>query len=106
MTETDKLVLKIMRLAYLIHSAGIYCVFIDFSGHVDSLSIRFVASKDNYRDEMLRTEFYIGPRLSRYHDPVRFLSDKIAVLEAILEKHAIPVDLCEVEAVEIEEYTF
>jgi len=66
MEETDrtKLMIEIMALAYLVQVHTDYAVFIDYSGHVDSLAIKVVESADRYENEIVSTEFYV----KKYHD--------------------------------------
>ena len=64
MNGKQKLILEIMFLAYAVHEQTEYCVFINFSGHVDSLEIQICPSKDEYQTKIASTHFYT----KKYHN--------------------------------------
>ena len=55
--EVNKLVMEIMAAAYAIQVKTDYAVFIDFSGHVDTLTITIKKSAKEYKDLIAETEF-------------------------------------------------
>lgn len=58
-TDRNKLVIEIMALAYLVQVHTDYAVFINYSGHVDSLEISIRESAANYIKKITSTEFYV-----------------------------------------------
>ena len=56
--ERSSLIAEIMLLSYLVNSETDFCVFAEFSGHVDSFVVRIMKSKSLYNDEIAATEFY------------------------------------------------
>lgn len=50
--------LRIQSYLYDLHQSGKVCVFVDFMGHVDWLTIRIAASKDDYNSVLYRDDIY------------------------------------------------
>ena len=103
----EQLVITIMQLAYLVQTRTPYCVFINFSGHVNSLDIRICKSKGEWQIELLRSETTTEAiRLMRQGDPNASLNAKIKILKGILDTLEIPYEECEVEEIYSQEYSF
>ncbi len=49
--------IKISELIFNIHSQTILCSFLDFSGHVNKLSIRIAKTKEKYNIEILNEDW-------------------------------------------------
>lgn len=88
-------IMEIMNLAFLVHQETEYCVFIDWSGHVDQLSISIRESVANYQTKVCELEFYTYWKLNQKNIPYDDLKAKKLVLESILDTHDIPYDMCE-----------
>lgn len=56
--ERQLLIMEIMSLAFAVHESTEYCVFIDFSGHVNSLEISIRESVERYQNKVCDTEVY------------------------------------------------
>jgi len=93
-----------MRLAYLVNQNTDYCVFINFSGHVNRLSITIAESKKLYDHDVLTSEFstcYKSWRDKNALPLVAELRARAEVLERILTEGKVPFDDLNYE----EEYT-
>jgi len=92
-TERVKLIMEIFALAYLVHDQTDYCVFINFSGHVDSFEIDIRESAENYQNKVCETQFK-DRFLKLYHkdkeDHLNWLKSTRDVLKTILEDGEIP----------------
>jgi hypothetical protein len=108
MNEQDKLIIEIMQLGYLVQRYTKYCVFIDFSGHIDKLEINIRESKENWRTKVLDTEFYTEYEKLYKHekDPFAFLKAKRNILARIIREEEIPYEDCDVEQHVVNEYSF
>lgn len=107
MEERDKLILKIMHLAYLVHVETDYCVFIDFSGHVDSLQISIRESVAAWEVDVLETEFdtaFQDTCESGEHHV--YLKAKIQILEQILAGQEIAYENLDYEEMYSKKYYF
>lgn len=87
MNEKIKLTIELMALAFLVNEKTDYCVFIRFSGHIDSMEIEVAASKENYLNKVLRAEFDTAYKEWRKTDQplIANLKSRIAVLKQILK---------------------
>ena len=93
--EYLKLMAEISYLAVAVNEFTPYCVFLDFSGHVGSMSIEIAKSKEQYNERIASTEFY-----SKYHDAKSprkvvensFLMGKRDHLKSIMEEGEIPCE--------------
>lgn len=56
--ERGALIAEIMFLGYMVNSHTTYCVFVDFSGHVDSMSVEIAKSKNLFNEKIASTDFY------------------------------------------------
>lgn len=56
--ERAKLMAKLAYLSYVVNAETEYCVFLDYSGHVDHISIRICASKESYGNELASAEYW------------------------------------------------
>ena len=95
MDEETRLVIKIMHLAYLVNQYTNYCVFIHFSGHVNSLEITIAESKKLYMNRVLTSEFSTCYKAWRDKDArplIAELRERTELLERILTEHEIPFD--------------
>ena len=103
--EKDKLVMEIMCLAYAVQRNTDYGIFIDYSGHVDSLSIKICPTKEDYRTEIASTDFYID-KYENEGDGLGWLKTKRDHLKQILEDGEI--DFCDMdkEIIETVEHHF
>lgn len=91
MTERDQLILEIMALAYAVDRCTDYAVFIDYSGHVESLSIRVVQSKTNWQNEIVETEFKVTGEYI-LEDPESYYKRKRDFLMEIVEQNNVDLD--------------
>lgn len=104
LTEEQKIILDIMRLAYLVQELTEYCVFIRYSGHVDQLQIQICKSKIGWEETVMESEFATAYKSWRDkdEDPMKAeLLSRREVLEQILEDGSIDYDQ---EGVDFEEY--
>ena len=86
--------MEIMNLAYIVDQETEYCVFINFSGHVQGLEVEIRESKSNWSTKVAEMDFYAFWN-EKYKDiPYDDLKAKKLVLESILENHDIPYDMC------------
>ena len=111
MDEETRLVIRVLYLAYLVQRLTKFCVFIQFSGHVNQLEIDVRESKEHWQQEALRSEFqaaYDAQRSSLELMSIHLadLKSKVDVLERILTEQAIPFDDLESETETIEHFYF
>ena len=94
MTERDRLVLKLMHLAYLVHTLTDYCVFINFSGHVEHLDISVRKSKENWQTQLFFSEIVLAYHKYCVEDgpTTAELRAKIEILERIIQEGEIPFE--------------
>jgi len=107
MDEKTRLVLEVMQLAYLVQRYTEYCIFIRYSGHIDSLEIDIRKSRKEWDKEILKTE--ISKTYQEYYekrDLLRELKTKRDVLAKIINEQRIPYEDVNVEQYLVEEYTF
>lgn len=105
--ERERLIMEIMCLAFRFHQESGYCVFIDFSGHVDQLSISIRESQSNYQTNVADSSFYTVPfRHEESQDPNSWLKYKRNVLLVILEQGEIDTSMCEEVVTQIINYEF
>jgi hypothetical protein len=93
--ERGALIAEIMFLAYMVNSHTTYCVFADFSGHVDMMSIQIARSKDRYNDEIASTEFgtkYADKKQPWKVTPLGALKTKRDHLKHILDEGEINLE--------------
>ena len=91
--ERIKLVIEIMALAYLFQQKTSHCVFIDYSGHVDSLKIEIRESPENYNAELAECEFYTSGRYQEMNDdPNYWLKIKRDVIKKALDDRELPYE--------------
>lgn len=103
----EQIICDILQLAFLVQEHTDYCVFIRYSGHVNSLDVEICESKKNYAVKLLESEFYTnGVLLQKAGDPHPFLNAKKEILQRILNERSIPYELCDVERFEVEDYSF
>lgn len=82
-----KVVSEIMYLTVLVNLYTDYCVFLDYSGHVYSLSVSITPSKEDYNTILAEDEFRLKPFKSG--DGVAWLERKRDILVQILEGREI-----------------
>jgi hypothetical protein len=56
---------ELIGLAMKVQETTEYCVFIHFSGHVESIEIKITPSKKDYLTNLIETEFYTSPSKHR-----------------------------------------
>lgn len=99
--EEFKLLNKINALALLINNRTKYCVFVRYSGHVDTLEIRICESKKNYTDQVAESDIELYPPRWGYKTLVQRYEEVIETLEHFLKDDGVPYDyLHEVERIE------
>lgn len=107
MTKKQQLILKIMHLAYLVHETTKFCVFIEFSGHVNGLYVRIRESKKNWQVEVLGTEITESyMKHEKAGEALAYLTAKVEVLEHILREQEIPYEELDYEEEYVRHYTF
>jgi len=108
MNEKAKLTIELMALAFLVNEETDYCVFIRFSGHIDSMEIEVAASKENYLNKVLRAEFDTAYKEWRKTDQplIANLKSRIAVLKQILKDGAIDYSELEYQECTARDYFF
>lgn len=107
MEQTDKearLIMKAMNLAYLVQARTSYCVFINYSGHVDSLDISIRESREKYNNELAKSHIYGWESYYEHYkkyttkkDKNASIKAKIDLLKSILTNHEIDYSMCERE---------
>lgn len=75
-----KLMAEIGYLAYAVNAETDYCVFFEYSGHVDLIRIQICRSKERYSDELASSDHY-----SSDGSKEAWLKSKINHLKHILE---------------------
>lgn len=95
---------EIALLAAKINNETSFCVFFDYSGHVDLLRISIRESKKNFNKELIASEFNVvlptSPEEDSYYKvggynryiPLSEMRKKKALLVYILESREIPYD--------------
>ena len=90
-----KLACEIFALALLVNEETDYCVFVDFSGHVDSIEVRFAESKQNYNKKIFGTDVKTN-FLKRYEknkkDNLAYLKSQRDVMKRVLDEGEIPYE--------------
>ena len=87
--ERDRLVLEVMALAFAVDRMTDYAVFIDYSGHVESLTVKIVESKARWQNEIASTEFYITARAHTEAPSLTYLTAKRDHLRSIADTGGI-----------------
>lgn len=82
--EWNLLVLEIMMLGFAIDRHTPYCVFVDYSGHVENLRVEIRKSKEQYTVDVVLTEMYIEGEYAT-GDPLAYYKKKRDILKGILE---------------------
>jgi len=103
-TVRDDLVIRAMALAHMVNQYTNYCVFIHYSGHVQSIDIRICPSKKRFTETALSTEFYTAYK--ELSGPDAEIQASIDVLAKILKDGEIPFDDLEYTEQLVKEYTF
>ncbi len=107
MDEKQKMILRIMQLAYLVHELTEYCVFIRFSGHVHSLEIDIRESVENWERVVMETQMRLAYRKHRDKgEEFAYYKCKIDVLEQILKDGEVDLSELEYEDETIRSYYF
>jgi len=106
-TTRDDLVIRAMALAHMVNQYTNYCVFIHYSGHVQSLEIVIAQSKKEFSERVLQTEFYtIYKEFADKGNSEAEILAKIEILKRILQEREIPFDELTYSEELIREYTF
>lgn len=90
-----KLSCEIFVLALLINERTDYCVFLNYAGHVDSIDIRLMESKENYNERIFETEIktnFLKRHSEQSNDPLAFLKSQRDVMKYVLEENELPYD--------------
>lgn len=104
--ERQRLIIEIMGLAYLVQSNTDHAVFIDYSGHVDQLSIKIVESPDRWNEEIASSQFYTQRREKFGHEAMGGLKAKKDHLVSILEGCGVDTSMMEETVSYVYEYSF
>ncbi|MCU4900763.1 hypothetical protein OB975_25255 [Bacillus cereus] len=80
---TNDMILKIVSLALRVNTETEYCVFVDLSGHVGSVSVDISSSKKDYQEKIFYSDFMHYNELDSSEDDK--LRNVIYQLEFILE---------------------
>lgn len=108
--ERDKLIIECMALGYAVNRYTEYCTFVDFSGHVDSISIRICPNKNRFNDEIATSEFNIKGKYQNESgflmEPNKWLQMKRDMLREILETKSVPTEHMEYEVEHIRRHYF
>lgn len=99
--EKQKLIAEIIQLAMAINYQTDYCVFVDFSGHVNWLDIKIAESKENYNKQVCTSHIV----LKRDNAIERLTAAKSKLIE-ILETQDIETSDMDYEIKEIRHYIF
>jgi len=105
MDERDELILEIMALAYAVDQRTDYCVFCEFSGHVEMLSISVRESRARWQNEIAGTEFYVNGKFEP-DDNLKWLKSKRDHLRHILDTNDVDTGAMEQVVVQSVEYAF
>lgn len=96
--EEQILVVEILTLSFAVHCKTKYCVFIDFSGHVDSLEIHITPSQTDYNTRLLETECYTAykkidiEKKLPLESHIPWLEAKRDILLRVLEEESVNVE--------------
>lgn len=100
--QRDILRVRAFVYSYLINQYTDYCVFFDYSGHIDSIDIRIRKSKKEYDKDIcettIRTKYYEYQNEGRMD---AMLEAKVDVLKSILDTKEIPYELMEEQTIEV-----
>jgi hypothetical protein len=99
--EQEKLIAEITFLAMMVQSKTDYCVFVDFSGHVNQIVIDIRESKQNYQERICRAQTYLNREYSikRLHE----IKDQLV---EILETNKVDVSHMNYQIEEVYHYYF
>lgn len=97
--QIDIALTKLFYLSLLINRYSKRCVFFDMQGHVSTISLRIVESKENYNYMPIRTEISFDNSKtynwnSDSESRLRDINDKIDLLHSICIEDKIPYDWC------------
>ena len=104
--EWNALVLEIMMLGFAVDRHTPYCVFVDYSGHVESLSIEIRESAKNYTKEISTSEMYIEGKFIYDGDPLAHYKRKRDILKQILEDGKVDLSAFEEVRRTVIDYAF
>lgn len=104
--ERDALALEIISLAYAVDRMTRYAVFIDYSGHVERLSIKIVESKDRWESEVASTDFYARRRWRKEDGDIPYLEAKRDHLRHILDFNDVNLNAMEERVERVVSYAF
>lgn len=90
----QSLALRMMQLAYLVQTHTDFCVFIRFSGHVNTLDIEIAKSKEDWKTILFEAETMRLYQEQRKNSAPKLahLQTKIQLLEQILSDGEIPFE--------------
>lgn len=105
--ERQRLIVEVMTLAFAVHENTDYCIFIDFSGHVNSFSISIRESKERWQNKVCETE--LATVIGEYQsagDVDSYLKAAKDVLTQILKDGEIPYEMLTRHVDTVYHYTF
>lgn len=107
MNKQSKLIAEIFLLAMRVQSETNYCVFIDYSGHVETMKIRIRRSKKKYHDTVAECEFNtVVKEYSSEENTIKRMECVKETLLEILENKEVDVSNLDYEVEEIRHYYF
>lgn len=83
------LVGEIQALSYMVNAFTNYCVFVNFSGHVNSIQVRIAESKENYHENLANTDLYLESKYQKPEVTIERLNTLKSNLKKILRKNKI-----------------
>ena len=105
--ERQRLIVEVMTLAFAVHENTDYCVFIDFSGHVNSCSISIRESKERWQNNVCETELSTAISFYRSAGEIdSYLKAAKDVLTQILKDGEIPYEMLTRHVDTVYNYTF
>ena len=97
---------KLASLSLVVNLYTDYCVFFNYSGHVNGVDLHITPTKNDYNNRIARSEFHAKwPELGRDvygDDRLSDMKERVAIMERILSDAKIPTDMMsEVENITI-----
>ncbi len=96
-----KLMAEIGYLAYVVNAETDYCVFFEYSGHVDLIRLEICRSKDRYTETVASSEHY-----SSDDGKEAWIKSKIRHLKHILETGGVDYSRMKRAVYEVASYEF
>ena len=107
--EKNKLLAEIIAFGILINQHTDYCVFVRYSGHVDSINVELCESKRKFNTKIFEDE--ISTAFSKYYqkdkeDVLNIIKTYRDVMKQILEDGEIPYDNVVEHVEQVTTYSF